>query len=135
MGEGGELVEVRAGQVQQLSADLALLPLEGRFRIAIIEKAHRLNEDAQNALLKTLEEPPAAVVIVGAVGATRLYLGVLWFTDVVGGYALGALWLAVVLSCMLGFAGRRARGTAKEPLLGGGATAPTRRQPARTKTE
>ena len=78
---------------------------------------------------------PAAVVIVGAVGATRLYLGVHWFTDVVGGYALGALWLAVVLSCMLGFAGRRARGTAKEPLLGGGAATPTRRQPARTKTE
>ncbi|TMD27769.1 MAG: hypothetical protein E6I94_09315, partial [Chloroflexi bacterium] len=28
------------------------------------ESAHRLNEDAQNALLKTLEEPPAGVVIV-----------------------------------------------------------------------
>jgi DNA polymerase III delta' subunit len=56
--------QIRIGQVQQLSADLALLPLEGRFRIAVIEKAHRLNEDAQNALLKTLEEPPAAVVIV-----------------------------------------------------------------------
>ena len=56
--------QIRIGQVQQLSSDLALLPLEGRFRIAVIEKAHRLNDDAQNALLKTLEEPPAAVVIV-----------------------------------------------------------------------
>jgi DNA polymerase III delta' subunit len=56
--------QIRIGQVQALSADLALLPLEGRFRIAIVEKAHRLNDDAQNALLKTLEEPPAAVVIV-----------------------------------------------------------------------
>jgi DNA polymerase III subunit delta' len=65
--------QIRIGQVQQLSADLALLPLEGRFRIAIIEKAHRLNEDAQNALLKTLEEPPAAVVLVlAADDATRL---------------------------------------------------------------
>ena len=56
--------QIRIGQVQQLSADLALLPMEGRFRISVIEKAHRLNEDAQNALLKTLEEPPAAVVII-----------------------------------------------------------------------
>jgi DNA polymerase-3 subunit delta' len=65
--------QIRIGQVQQLSADLALLPLEGRFRIAIVEKAHRLNEDAQNALLKTLEEPPAAVVLVlAADDAARL---------------------------------------------------------------
>jgi DNA polymerase-3 subunit delta' len=56
--------QIRISQVQALSSDLALLPLEGRFRIALIEKAHRLNDDAQNALLKTLEEPPAAVVIV-----------------------------------------------------------------------
>jgi len=51
-------------QVHALTADLALLPLEGRFRVAIIERAQRLNVDAQNALLKTLEEPPAQVVIV-----------------------------------------------------------------------
>jgi DNA polymerase-3 subunit delta' len=56
--------QIRLGQVQQLSADLALLPLEGRFRLAIVEKAHLLNPDAQNALLKTLEEPPAAVVLI-----------------------------------------------------------------------
>lgn len=52
------------GQVQALAADLALLPLEGRFRLAIVEHAHRLNPDAQNALLKTLEEPPAAVCLI-----------------------------------------------------------------------
>jgi DNA polymerase-3 subunit delta' len=56
--------QIRIGQVQQLAAELSLLPLEGRFRIGIVEKAHRLNEDAQNALLKTLEEPPARVVLV-----------------------------------------------------------------------
>jgi len=65
--------QIRIAQVQGLSSELALLPLEGRFRIAIIEKAHRLNDDAQNALLKTLEEPPAAVVIVlAADDAARL---------------------------------------------------------------
>lgn len=56
--------QIRVGQVHALTAELALLPLEGRFRVAIIEAAHRLNLDAQNAILKTLEEPPAAVVLV-----------------------------------------------------------------------
>jgi len=56
--------QIRVGQVQALAVELALLPLEGRFRVAIVEQAHRLNPDAQNALLKTLEEPPARVCLV-----------------------------------------------------------------------
>ena len=56
--------QIRVAAVQTLAADLALLPLEGRFRVAIIENAQRLNIDAQNALLKTLEEPPAKVVLI-----------------------------------------------------------------------
>lgn len=50
--------------VRDLITDLALLPVEGGARVAIIEGAERMNEDAQSALLKTLEEPPAGVVIV-----------------------------------------------------------------------
>ncbi len=34
-------------------------PLEGRFKIIIIDEAHMLTRDAFNALLKTLEEPPS----------------------------------------------------------------------------
>ncbi len=56
--------QIRLGQVQALIAELALLPLEGRFRVAIVEQAHRLNQDAQNALLKTLEEPGARVCLI-----------------------------------------------------------------------
>jgi DNA polymerase-3 subunit delta' len=56
--------QIRIGQVQALITDLALLPMEGRVRIAIVEAAHRLNPDAQNALLKTLEEPVGAACIV-----------------------------------------------------------------------
>ena len=52
------------GTVRRLIADLALLPVEGGRRVAIIERADRLNEDAQSALLKILEEPPAGVTIV-----------------------------------------------------------------------
>jgi DNA polymerase-3 subunit delta' len=49
--------QIRLGQVQRLGVDLSLTAMEGRFRVAIISAAHRLNPDAQNALLKTLEEP------------------------------------------------------------------------------
>jgi DNA polymerase-3 subunit delta' len=56
--------QIRVAQIQGLAADLALLPLEGRYRVAIVEAAQRMNIDAQNALLKTLEEPPAKVVII-----------------------------------------------------------------------
>ena len=59
-GPGGQ---IGIAQVRELSAALALLPVEGGARVAVIESAHRLNEDAQNALLKTLEEPPAGVTI------------------------------------------------------------------------
>jgi DNA polymerase-3 subunit delta' len=50
--------------VRDLVAELALLPVEGGARVAIVEAAHRLTEDAQSALLKTLEEPPARTTIV-----------------------------------------------------------------------
>lgn len=50
--------------VRELVTDLALMPVEGGARLAIIEGADRMNEDAQSALLKTLEEPPSGVTIV-----------------------------------------------------------------------
>jgi DNA polymerase-3 subunit delta' len=56
--------QIRVAQIQALASELALLPLEGRFRVAIIESAQRMNIDAQNALLKTLEEPPARVALI-----------------------------------------------------------------------
>ncbi len=56
--------QIRVAQIQALASALALLPLEGRFRVAIIESAQRMNVDAQNALLKTLEEPPARVALI-----------------------------------------------------------------------
>jgi DNA polymerase III delta' subunit len=56
--------DARYRGVRELIAELALMPVEGGARLAIIEAADRMNEDAQSALLKTLEEPPAGVTIV-----------------------------------------------------------------------
>ncbi len=59
---GGAGSKVRG--IRDLITELALLPVEGGARVAIVESAHRMNEDAQAALLKTLEEPPPATTIV-----------------------------------------------------------------------
>ena len=40
----------------------------------------------------------AAAVLIVAIGISRLYLGVHYFSDVVGGYAAGALWLSTCVS-------------------------------------
>jgi DNA polymerase-3 subunit delta' len=50
--------------IRDLIGELSLLPVEGGARIAIVEAAHRMNEDAQAALLKTLEEPPSGVTLI-----------------------------------------------------------------------
>jgi DNA polymerase-3 subunit delta' len=68
VGPGRQVViggpDARFRGVRDLITDLALMPVEGGARMAIIEGADRMNEDAQSALLKTLEEPPAGVTIV-----------------------------------------------------------------------
>jgi len=50
--------------VRDLVRELALLPVEGGARVAIITAADRMTEDAQSAFLKTLEEPPANTVLI-----------------------------------------------------------------------
>ena len=59
---GGPGARVRG--IRDLITELALFPVEGGARVAIVESAQRMNEDAQAALLKTLEEPPAGVTLI-----------------------------------------------------------------------
>lgn len=49
------------------------------------------------------------VVIIGLIGFSRLYLGVHWLSDVIGGYIIGAAWAVVAITAMT--ATDRATGT------------------------
>jgi DNA polymerase-3 subunit delta' len=55
---------VKINQVRALQHDLALSPVAGKFRVAIFDQFETATIEAQNALLKTLEEPAAYVVLV-----------------------------------------------------------------------
>jgi DNA polymerase-3 subunit gamma/tau len=50
--------------VRDLKEKIVLAPTEGRYKVYIIDEVHMLSTSAFNALLKTLEEPPAHAVFV-----------------------------------------------------------------------
>ena len=50
--------------IKDLQSDAILEPYEGRVKVFIIDEANRMSQDAANALLKTLEEPPSSVHII-----------------------------------------------------------------------
>lgn len=50
--------------VRRLRESIGYSPLEGRYKVIIIDEAHMLTKEAFNALLKTLEEPPRGVVFI-----------------------------------------------------------------------
>ena len=47
----------------QLNNDIVLKPYSNKYKIYIVDEAEKMNQQAQNALLKTIEEPPAYAVI------------------------------------------------------------------------
>ena len=58
----GEMIRIDA--IRELRRDLHMRPFEGDRRVYLIHRAHLMNEDAADALLKDLEEPPQYAVIV-----------------------------------------------------------------------
>ncbi len=52
--------------VRRLKEVVGYAPMEGAYKIFIIDEAHMLSREAFNALLKTLEEPPAGVTFIMA---------------------------------------------------------------------
>ncbi|MCL7452900.1 MAG: DNA polymerase III subunit delta' [Anaerolineae bacterium] len=62
VGEGaGESIKI--DQVRSLQREAILLPYEGRYRVFILRLMDQATMEAANSLLKTLEEPPAHVVL------------------------------------------------------------------------
>ncbi len=62
--EGPQKGSIRIDRVRQLQGFLKYAPMEAPYRVIIIDDAHLINRAAQNALLKTLEEPPGGSVLV-----------------------------------------------------------------------
>lgn len=47
----------------QLNNNIVIKPYSSKYKIYIVDEAEKMNQQAQNALLKTIEEPPAYAVI------------------------------------------------------------------------
>ncbi len=69
-GQDVDVVEIDAAsnrgidEMRQLRQNVAIRPARGRYKTYIIDEVHMLTREAFNALLKTLEEPPAHVKFV-----------------------------------------------------------------------
>jgi len=51
-------------EIRDLQAGIRLSPMAYRYKVYIIDEVHQLSKDAFNALLKTLEEPPAHAIFI-----------------------------------------------------------------------
>src|SRR5216110_3766645 len=56
--------QIRIDDIRELRRDLHMRPFEAARRVYLVHAAETMNEDAADALLKDLEEPPAYAVIV-----------------------------------------------------------------------
>lgn len=69
-GSHPDVVEIDAAsnngveQVRDLIDKINYLPIKGRYKVYIIDEVHMMSNSAFNALLKTLEEPPAHVIFI-----------------------------------------------------------------------
>ena len=71
-GQSMDVLEIDAAsnrgidEVRVLRESVKFMPVEGRKKVFIIDEAHMLTTEAWNALLKTIEEPPAHVMFIFA---------------------------------------------------------------------
>ena len=69
-GSSMDVVEVDAAsnrgidEIRDLRETVKFAPVEGKYKVYIIDEVHMLTTEAFNALLKTLEEPPSHVVFI-----------------------------------------------------------------------
>jgi DNA polymerase III subunit gamma/tau len=69
-GHAADVIEIDAAsnrgidEIRELRERVRYAPLEGRYKVYIIDEVHMLTQEAFNALLKTLEEPPSHTIFV-----------------------------------------------------------------------
>ncbi len=55
---------IKKGVIDQVIRSMAMAPFESEKKVIVIDQAHMMNKEAQNAFLKTLEEPPGYMHII-----------------------------------------------------------------------
>lgn len=55
--------QTKIDQMQEMIRSLSYAPLDGRYRVFIVEQADTLNPHSENCILKILEEPPSYAVL------------------------------------------------------------------------
>lgn len=66
--------QIKVDQVRELRVEAFLTPMAADSRVFIIEAAQTMNEAAQNALLKVLEEPPVGVTFILLAKSAKMLL-------------------------------------------------------------
>src|SRR5579862_2935753 len=61
----------RIDEIRDLRDKVAIAPVEGKYKVYIVDEVHMLTREAFNALLKTLEEPPAHSIFILATTEAR----------------------------------------------------------------
>jgi DNA polymerase III subunit delta' len=69
-----ERASIKVAQVREIKNRLQFSPFEGRWRVIVIEDAQELRDEAGNALLKILEEPPKRNVFLLTTPEPRMLL-------------------------------------------------------------
>lgn len=70
LGSAPDVIEIDAAsnrgidEIRELRERVGLAPMQAKYKVYIIDEAHMLTTEAANALLKTLEEPPAHAVFI-----------------------------------------------------------------------
>jgi len=112
--------EILIEQIRTLQHSLSLSPYEARYRVALLLRFEQANANAQNSLLKTLEEAPErAILLLTANSAEDLLPTIVSRCEVLRLRPVSVESLEEILQTRYGLAAERARGLAH---LSGGRT-------------
>ncbi|MBS4026211.1 MAG: DNA polymerase III subunit delta' [Clostridia bacterium] len=62
---------IKKGVIDEVIRSMAMAPFESEKKVLIIDQAHTMNKEGQNAFLKTLEEPPGFIHIIFVSSSTK----------------------------------------------------------------